>query len=60
MVVVRRSEKTMRALLKDGLQITQVRSHNHTSTVARIGFSSHPGAFPGGVRYYAHAVKKEN
>jgi hypothetical protein len=31
-VVVRRSEKTMRALLKDGLQITQVRSHNHTST----------------------------
>jgi hypothetical protein len=50
----------MRALLKYGLQITQVRSHNHTSTVARIGFSSHPGAFPGGVRYYAHAVKKEN
>jgi len=55
--VLRPSEKTTRALLRDGPQITQVGTHNHTSTVVRIGFSSHPGAFPDGVRYYVHAVK---
>jgi len=55
--VVRPSEKSMRLLLKYGPQITQVGTHNHTSTVVRIGFSNHPGAFPDGVRYYVHAVK---
>jgi hypothetical protein len=55
--IVRPSDKTMRALLKDGPQITQVGTHNHTSTVVRIGFSSHPGAFPDGVRYYVHSGK---
>jgi hypothetical protein len=55
--VVRPSEKNKRELLKDGPQITQVGTHNHTSSVVRIGFSSHPGAFPDGVRYYVHAGK---
>jgi hypothetical protein len=40
--VLRPSEKTMRALLRDGPQITQVGTHNHTSSVVGIGFSSHP------------------
>jgi hypothetical protein len=53
--IVRPSEKTIWELIKDGPQITQVGTHNHTSTVVRIGFSSHPGAFPDGVRYYVHA-----
>jgi len=52
--IVRPSEKSMRELEHDGPQIIQAGQHNHISTALRIGFASHPGAFPHGVRYYAH------
>ncbi|MGA2094703.1 MAG: hypothetical protein ABSH39_00250 [Candidatus Acidiferrum sp.] len=55
--IVRPSDKSVRALRLDGPQITQAGTHNHNSTVLRIGFRSHPGAFPDGVRYYVHAVE---
>ncbi len=54
--IVRPSEKPMRALVHDGPQIIQAGTHNHNSTVVRIGFANHPGAFPHGVRYYVHSV----
>jgi hypothetical protein len=55
--IVRPSEKSARALLRDGPQIVQAGTHNHNSTVVRIGFGNHPGAFPDGVRYYAHPIE---
>jgi hypothetical protein len=54
--IVRPSEKSMDALQRDGPQIIQAGQHNHTSTVVRIGFANHAGAFPDGVRYYAHRL----
>jgi len=54
--IVRPSEKSFEALEHDGPQIIQAGQHNHTSTVVRIGFGNHPGAFPHGVRYYMHAL----
>jgi|SRR5580658_3765487 hypothetical protein len=54
--IVRPSEKSFWALLRDGPQIVQAGTHNHNSTVVRIGFESHPGAFPDGVSYYVHGV----
>jgi hypothetical protein len=55
--IVRPSEKTTQALRHDGPQIIQAGTHNHNSTVVRIGFESHPGAFPNGIRYYVHPVQ---
>jgi hypothetical protein len=40
-----------------GPQIIQAGTHNHNSTNVRIGLSSHPGAWPGGVSYYAHPIR---
>jgi len=56
--IVRPSEKSMRALERDGPQIIQAGQHNHTSTVVRVGFRNHPGAFPRGVRYYMHPLER--
>src|SRR5580658_2584578 len=56
--IVRPSEKTTRALRYDGPQIIQAGTHNHNSTVVRIGFENHPGGFPDGVRYYIHPVQE--
>ena len=55
--IVRPSEKSSRALEENGPQIIQAGNHNHASTNVRIGFSSHPGAFPDGVSYYMHAIR---
>jgi hypothetical protein len=54
--IVRPSEKSMHALEENGPQTIQAGTHNHNSTNVRIGFSSHPGAWPDGVEYYAHPV----
>jgi hypothetical protein len=54
--IVRPAEKSLFALEHDGPQIIQAGQHNHTSTVVRIGFANHPGAFPDGVRYYKHEL----
>jgi hypothetical protein len=55
--IVRPSEKSLQALEQDGPQIIQAGQHNHASTVVRIGFANHPGAFPHGVRYYSHPLE---
>jgi hypothetical protein len=54
--IVRPSEKSIAALERNGPDIIQAGTHNHTRTVVRIGFSSHPGAWPDGVRYYVHTL----
>jgi hypothetical protein len=54
--IVRPSEKSFEALQRDGPQIIQAGIHNHASTVVRIGFLNHPGAWPDGVRYYVHTL----
>ena len=54
--IVRPSEKSTAALDRNGPDIIQAGTHNHTRTVVRIGFSSHPGAWPEGVRYYMHML----
>jgi len=54
--IVRPSEKSLEELDRDGPQIIQAGQHNHLSTVVRIGFHNHPGAFPQGVRYYVHEL----
>ncbi|HMI54194.1 MAG TPA: hypothetical protein VK525_21980 [Candidatus Saccharimonadales bacterium] len=55
--IVRPSEKSAAALERHGPQIIQAGTHNHTSTTVRIGFSSHPEAWPAGVRYYVHELR---
>jgi hypothetical protein len=55
-VIVRPSEKSTDALHKDGPQITQAGTNNHASSIAARSFTSHPGAWPNGVRYYWHFV----
>jgi hypothetical protein len=54
--IVRPAEKSLSDLEHDGPQIIQAGQHNHNSTVVRIGFANHPGAFPDGVRYYTHEL----
>lgn len=54
--IVRPSEKSLMALERNGPDIIQAGTHNHTRTVVRIGFENHPGAWPEGVRYYMHRL----
>jgi hypothetical protein len=54
--IVRPAEKSLSDLKQDGPQIIQAGQHNHRSTVVRLGFRNHPGAFPDGVRYYEHEL----
>ena len=57
MAIVRPSEKSIKALQHDGPQIIQAGTHNHTSTVVRIGFLNHAGAWPDGVLYYVNKLR---
>ena len=54
--IVRPSDKSLDELRRDGPQIIQAGQHNHASTVVRVGFANHRGAFPDGVRYYVHEL----
>lgn len=54
--IVRPSEKSLMALERNGPDIIQAGTHNHTRTVVRVGFENHPGAWPDGVRYYVHLL----
>ncbi len=54
--IVRPSEKSLMALERNGPDIIQAGTHNHARTIVRIGFQNHPGAWPGGVRYYMHLL----
>jgi hypothetical protein len=55
--IVRPSEKSAEALERNGPDIIQAGNHNHTRTIVRIGFESHAGAWPDGVRYYMHLLQ---
>jgi hypothetical protein len=37
-------------------EITQAGEKNYVKTSTKVGFEHHPGAWPDGVRYYAHAI----
>jgi hypothetical protein len=52
--IVRPSEKSANALEENGPEIIQASEHNHNKANVKIGFGSHPGAWPDGVLYYAH------
>ena len=54
--IVRPSLKSSAALSLDGPEITQAGATNHSDWTARRGFSHHPGAWPDGVRYFAHPL----
>jgi len=55
-IVVRPSLKTDAQLEKDGPEIAQAGTHNKNDSVASQSFGSHPGAWPNGVKIYAHVV----
>jgi len=54
--IIRPSEKTAAQFAKDGPEITQAGGHNYADNIAANAFTFHPGAWPNGVRYYAHPV----
>ena len=54
--VIRPSLKSLASLEQEGPETTQAGKHNHLDWNVRDGFKGHPGAWPEGVRYFAHAV----
>jgi hypothetical protein len=54
--IVRPSEKSAAALEMNGPEMIQAGEHNYTKINARVGFEHHPGAWPNGIRYYAHVI----
>lgn len=54
--IVRPSERSIRILEENGPEVIQAGQHNHDKISVRIGFENHPGAWPSGVRYYAHPI----
>jgi len=54
--VIRPAEKTVAQLAQDGPEDTQAGGHNHSDYIVARSFNSHPGAWPDGVRFYAHHV----
>lgn len=55
--IVRPAARPARLLEENGPEITQAGVKNYIKTSTKVGFEHHPGAWPGGVRYYAHAVR---
>lgn len=54
--IVRPAHRPVRLLEENGPEIIQAGQRNHVKTSTKVGFLAHPGAWPGGVVYYAHAV----
>jgi hypothetical protein len=54
--IVRPSRRSLETLENDGPELTQAGKRNYNRVNARVGFANHPGAFPDGIRYYAHAI----
>jgi hypothetical protein len=54
--IVRPAHRLERLLEQNGPEITQAGQKNYVKTSTKVGFQVHPGAWPDGVRYYAHAV----
>jgi hypothetical protein len=55
--IVRPAERPQRLLDENGPSIIQAGQKNYPRTSAKVGFQAHPDAWPGGVRYYMHAVE---
>ena len=55
-VIVRPSLISPEALRTDGPYITQAGTRNMTAGKASVAFSGHPGAWPDGVKLFAHAI----
>ena len=54
--IVRPALRPTRLLEKNGPEITQAGQKNYIKTSAKVGFLAHPGAWPGGVLFYAHSI----
>jgi hypothetical protein len=56
--IVRPAVRSERLLDENGPEIAQAGQRNYVKTSTKVGFEHHPGAWPGGVRYYAHALER--
>jgi len=54
--IVRPAHRPMRLLEENGPEITRAGQRNYAKTSTKVGFLAHPGAWPGGVLYYAHLI----
>jgi len=54
--VVRPYAKTSADLDANGVQTAQAGAINFSSGVARVSFAKHEGAWPNGIRYFAHTI----
>jgi hypothetical protein len=54
--IVRPAARSQRLLEENGPEITQAGERNYVKTSTKVGFEHHPGAWPDGVRYYAHKL----
>ena len=54
--IVRPALRPERLLEENGPEITQAGQRNYLKTSTKVGFTHHPGAWPDGVHYYAHAL----
>ena len=55
--IIRPAHRPARLLQENGPEIIQAGQKNHTKTSTKVGFLAHPGAWPGGVLYYAHPIE---
>ena len=56
--IVHPAHRLERLLEQNGPEITQAGQKNYFKTSTKVGFQVHVGAWPEGVRYYAHAVER--
>ncbi|HEY2434622.1 MAG TPA: hypothetical protein VGI12_18255 [Vicinamibacterales bacterium] len=54
--IVRPALRSERLLEENGPEITQAGVRNYLKTSTKVGFEHHPGAWPEGVRYFAHPL----
>ena len=55
--IVRPAHRLERLLEQNGPEVTQAGQKNYMKTSTKVGFQAHPGAWPAGVRYYAHVIE---
>jgi len=56
--IVRPAARPERLLEENGPEITQASTRNYIKTSTKVGFEHHLGAWPDGVRYYAHQLQR--
>jgi hypothetical protein len=54
--IVRPALRSERLLEENGPEITQAGERNYLKTSTKVGFEHHAGAWPDGVRYFAHTL----